>query len=106
MRLRARSDGLADSRRRLLDARSVEPDVPSVGSANWSGLASVSDENLGMYYGRGAVNRYQEHLDYWWYNFPSRRSQLVFGSNARAVYEDGTPVSDGSFDPFAKMAAN
>ncbi|HEX8779552.1 MAG TPA: phospholipase D-like domain-containing protein [Nocardioides sp.] len=76
------------------------------GSANWSGLASVSDENLGMYYGRGAVNRYQEHLDYWWYNFPSRRSQLVFGSNARAVYEDGTPVSDGSFDPFAKMAAN
>jgi hypothetical protein len=79
------------------------------GSANWSGLAKVSDENLGIYRGKRAVNRYQEHLDYWWYNFPSTRSsngRLVFGADQNAIYEDGTPVSDGTVNPFEKLAVD
>jgi hypothetical protein len=77
------------------------------GSSNWSRPGQIADENLGIYHAKGVVDRYQNHLDHWWYSFPSaRRSQLVFGSNERAVYEDGTPVSDGTFDPFAKLASD
>ena len=82
------------------------------GSANWSGLAKVSDENLGIYRQLGPVNRYQKHIDYWYDNFPSSArtgsarttvggDRLVFGSGTDAVYEDGTPVGRGDFNPFA-----
>lgn len=74
------------------------------GSANWSGLAKVSDENLGVYWRKGLTRRYQAHLDYWYENFPSDgQSRLVFGSGRNAVYEDGTPVSTDGVNPFARM---
>jgi hypothetical protein len=86
------------------------------GSANWSGLAKVSDENLGVYRNKGRVLRYQKHINYWYENFPSnggRRmgtservvsdDRLVFGTDEDAVYEDGESVTDGTFDPFATM---
>jgi hypothetical protein len=83
------------------------------GSANWSGLAKVSDENLGIYRNKKRVLRYEKHLDYWYDNFPSggqssrtsaRRiddDRLVFGGGKGAVYEDGESVTGGLFDPFA-----
>ena len=80
------------------------------GSANWSGLARVSDENLGIYRSRRRVLRYEEHLDFWYNNFPrngrststsARRvvedDQLIFGGGDDAVYEDGSKVG---FNPF------
>ncbi|MFC6287527.1 phospholipase D-like domain-containing protein [Nocardioides sp. GCM10027113] len=89
------------------------------GSANWSGLAKVSDENLGIYRSRKRVLRYEDHLEYWYENFPkngtpkagttttARRTtledQLVFGLGPDAVYEDGTSVTNGEFDPFANV---
>ena len=87
------------------------------GSANWSGLAKISDENLGIYRSRGRVNRYEEHLDFWYENFPHTRcsrassrlarrvdsGQLIFGDDENAVYEDGTSVTNGELDPFATM---
>ena len=87
------------------------------GSANWSGLARVSDENLGIYYRSGLTKRYQSHLEYWYNNFPGGGSssgrttarttldddQLIFGSGRNAVYEDGTSVTGGLYDPFAQM---
>lgn len=83
------------------------------GSANWSGLGAVSDENLGLYRKRGVVKRYQRHIDFWYDNFPSSgrtsarattaggEDMLVFGSGSDAIYEDGTPVSPDGSDPFA-----
>jgi phosphatidylserine/phosphatidylglycerophosphate/cardiolipin synthase-like enzyme len=79
------------------------------GSANWSHAGEISDENLGIYRNKAVVDRYQEHLDYWWYNFPSNRSssgRLVFGTDQNAIYEDGTPVSDGTVNPFEKLAVD
>lgn len=90
------------------------------GSANISGLASVSDENVGVYWRPALTERYRGHIDYWYENFPQdrepttanpnglRRSavaqdMLVFGSGANAVYEDGTPYSTTGVDPFAKL---
>lgn len=89
------------------------------GSANWSSMAKVSDENVGIYFAPRQVVRYQEHLDYWYENFPQDGSQkgdttplrrsasgadpLIFGWGDEAVYEDGTPVG---FDPFAGMELN
>jgi len=86
------------------------------GSANWSGLGMISDENLGIYRAKGRVKRYEKHLKYWYNNFPygrtayrsgepgdERAGQLVFGSGANAVYEDGTPVSTDGSNPFATM---
>lgn len=86
------------------------------GSANWSGLAKVSDENVGVYWRPGVVSRYQKHIEYWYKNFPSDGNpriaartksvdddRLIFGSGRNAVYEDGEPVGDGTFDPFAKL---
>ncbi len=74
------------------------------GSANWSGLAKVSDENLGIYRNKGRVNRYEEHMDYWWNRFGGRGARLVFGSGREAVYEDGTSArADGGLDPFARV---
>ncbi len=86
------------------------------GSSNWSGLAKISDENLGIYRGAGRVRRYEKHLDYWYNNFPttSCRSsssaraiagdQLIFGGGRNAVYEDGESVTGGTYDPFAHVA--
>lgn len=91
------------------------------GSANWSGLAKVSDENLGIYWQKRLTLRYEEHLNYWYDNFdrhaaaarsansrfntlgvsPERDQRLVFGSGRNAVYEDGEPVSTDGTDPFA-----
>ena len=89
------------------------------GSANWSGLAKVSDENLGIYRSRKRVLRYEKHLDYWYKQgiwgkrncpttFARRQAEedndrLIFGSDENAVYEDGTSVTGGRFDPFASM---
>jgi hypothetical protein len=93
------------------------------GSANWSGLARVSDENLGIYWNKQRTLQYQEHIDYWYTNFPksepvdgvndvngvtARRStsgsDLVFGTGKHAVYEDGTPYSSTGVDPYANLA--
>ena len=89
------------------------------GSANWSGLAASSDENLGIYWSKHRTLQYQKHLNYWYKNFPKskpsnstdRRSsgfrpepgQLVFGSGKNAIYEDGTPYSTTGIDPYAQL---
>ena len=86
------------------------------GSANWSGLAKVSDENLGIYRSKKRVKRYESHLDYWYgqniwgqSGCATARSaqtlddQLIFGGDEDAVYEDGTSVTGGDSDPFATM---
>ncbi|WP_224121661.1 phospholipase D-like domain-containing protein [Nocardioides mangrovi] len=102
------------------------------GSANWSGLARSSDENLGIYWNKALTLRYQDHLDYWYDNFPksepsdttsngttggngtttARRGavdaqdtgdELVFGSGKNAVLEDGTPYSTTGVNPYAHM---
>ncbi|VXB12531.1 conserved exported hypothetical protein [Nocardioides sp. AX2bis] len=76
------------------------------GSANWSGLAKVSDENLGLYRSKATTQRYQEHMNYWYDRF-SGRARLVFGAGRDAVYEDGTQVSPGgAVDPFARVATD
>lgn len=86
------------------------------GSANWSSLAKVSDENMGIYRGKRAERRYRKHMDYWYKNFPGSagryarsarggEDQLVFGFGENAVYEDGTPVGGPGFDPFRELAA-
>ena len=75
------------------------------GSANWSGLARVSDENVGVYWRKLLTRRYQKHIEYWYNNFPSDgQDRLVFGSNRNAVYENGEPVSDGTVNPFARIS--
>jgi hypothetical protein len=104
------------------------------GSANWSGLAKSSDENLGIYWNKDLTLRYQDHLDYWYENFPesvppddedptdptaspdpgttarlgatSSDDQLVFGSGKNAVYEDGTPYSTTGVNPYAQLDAD
>ena len=89
------------------------------GSANWSGLARASDENLGVYWNKARTLQYQKHIDYWYTHFPSpgttRRTagaattspatsdQLVFGTGADAVYENGTPYSPTGVDPYANF---
>ncbi|GAB2444601.1 hypothetical protein GCM10027062_25730 [Nocardioides hungaricus] len=89
------------------------------GSANLSGLGRVSDENVGIYRRGPLTDRYREHLDYWYENFPkdqatdgvpngnARRAptedMLVFGSGKNAVYEDGTPYSTTGINPYAKL---
>lgn len=94
------------------------------GSANLSGLGAVSDENLGVYRRGPLTDRYREHIDFWYENFPADRGananqvpngtapaarraaaegQLLFGSGANAVYEDGTPYSRTGLDPYAKL---
>ncbi len=86
------------------------------GSANWSGLAKISDENVGIYRNPKRVRRYEKHLDYWYENFPRNGSsagssfarqipddRLIFGGDSNAVYEDGETVTSGRFDPFASM---
>ncbi|WP_340537538.1 phospholipase D-like domain-containing protein [Nocardioides sp. GXZ039] len=93
------------------------------GSANWSGLSAVSDENLGIYRSKRDTLRYQSHIDYWYNRFssgsarqavpqfrgattPPPGERLVFGSDANAVYEDGTPYSTTGVDPYAHMAGD
>ena len=91
------------------------------GSSNWSGLARVSDENLGIYWNKRITLKYQDHINYWYTNFPSSTrsstsngtgvtarqaaagSGLVFGTGKHAVYEDGTPSLTG-VDPYANLA--
>lgn len=83
------------------------------GSANWSGLAKGSDENMGIYRSAKVEATYRKHIDYWYKNFPSRggsarrsagaEDQLIFGFDENAVYEDGTSVTDGEFDPFQEL---
>lgn len=100
------------------------------GSANWSGLAAASDENLGIYWRKNLTRRYEKHIDYWYNNFPrsttsvvnstnptsptdpattlfartaAQADQLVFGAGKNAVYEDGTPYSLTGVDPYAQL---
>ena len=90
------------------------------GSANWSGLAAASDENLGVYWDRDRTLTYQQDLNYWFTHFPTtsgsgtsaaRRTtrvpspdRLVFGTGAHAVFEDGTPYSRSGVHPYAHLA--
>lgn len=93
------------------------------GSANWSGLAKVSDENLGIYWKKKLTKRYESHINHWYNNFdaevaglrrgttrmrtlgaqeaPIDEQRLVFGAGRNAVYEDGERVSKDGTDPFA-----
>jgi hypothetical protein len=82
------------------------------GSANWSSLAKVSDENVGIYRSKDRVRRYENHLDFWYENFPKNGGsgartisddRLIFGGGRNAVYEDGESVTGGLYDPFASM---
>lgn len=97
------------------------------GSANWSSLARNSDENLGIYWSKHRTLQYQEHINYWYTNFPkppqdntndtttdlaARRApttrvagpdDLVFGTGENAVFEDGTPYSLSGVDPYANL---
>lgn len=88
------------------------------GSANWSTSSARSDENLAIFYTKNITKRYEDHLDYWYSNFPgsstsartssvdarSAGQQLVFGSGPNAVYEDGTPAARDGVDPFETMS--
>ena len=91
------------------------------GSANWSTSSARSDENLGVYYTKNRTVRYQDHVNYWYDNFPSDgygrtsarsasggdtggEKQLVFGSGKNAVYEDGTSAAPDGVNPFKKMS--
>ncbi|WP_137294923.1 phospholipase D-like domain-containing protein [Nocardioides dongxiaopingii] len=92
------------------------------GSANWSGLSAVSDENLGVYRSKRDTLRYESHIQYWYGRFgsasartmpsfrgattPPSGDRLVFGSGPNAVYEDGTPYSTTGVDPYANMTGN
>jgi phosphatidylserine/phosphatidylglycerophosphate/cardiolipin synthase-like enzyme len=77
------------------------------GSANWSGLAGVSDENLGIYRNPKTVIRYEKHLSYWFHYGGFSGRPLIFGRGKDAVYENGRPVvTDGGSDPFAKIATD
>lgn len=89
------------------------------GSANWSSSGAHSDENVGVYYTRNLTLRYQDHISYWYENFPGTSSArttarsasgapapeqpLVFGSGLNAVLEDGSPAAPPGVDPFANM---
>ena len=89
------------------------------GSANWSSLARVSDENLGIYWNKALALRYYKHIDYWYTHFPQSRpsnsssarvttrqvtpDQLVFGAGEDAEYEDGTAYSPTGVDPYANF---
>ena len=89
------------------------------GSANWSGLSKVSDENLGIYWRKNVTRRYQDHINYWYLNFATATGsgrtvagartvgaaepRLVFGSGRNTIYEDGEPVSTDGTNPFALM---
>jgi hypothetical protein len=91
------------------------------GSANWSDRSARSDENLGIFWSKNVTQRYQDHLNYWYDNFPhsasssrtnarmatgapaGSSSQLVFGTGPDAVYEDGTPYSSSGVDPYANL---
>ena len=98
------------------------------GSANWSSLARNSDENLGIYWSKQRTLQYQEHINYWYTNFPAPESSnstdpttdpnaarrmpttrvagpddLVFGTGQNAVFEDGTPYSLTGVDPYAHV---
>ncbi len=93
------------------------------GSANWSGLSAVSDENVGVYRSTRDTMRYQEHIDFWYNRFaaqaradqerrapsfrgalePVRGDRLLFGTGPDAVYEDGTPYSTTGVDPYAHL---
>jgi hypothetical protein len=101
------------------------------GSANWSGLARVSDENVGIYWNKHRTLQYEQHLDFWYTHFPQSRAssdtntdpntdpttdpnarpttrvpapdQLVFGTGDDAEFEDGTPYSRTGVDPYAKL---
>ncbi len=94
------------------------------GSANWSNSSAHSDENVGVVYTQGRTVRYQDHMDYWYDNFPGTTSsssrtttegrsaaagdedgqRLVFGSGLNAVYEDGTPAAVDGVNPFATFS--
>ncbi|MCD4534162.1 phospholipase D-like domain-containing protein [Nocardioides sp. cx-169] len=40
------------------------------GSSNISGMATISDENITIMRNRGLTLRYQDHINYWYENFP------------------------------------
>lgn len=68
------------------------------GSANTSGLALHSDETYGYFFNRKRITkRYQNHIDYWYVNFP--RSVPTTLQAARMV-------ATGQVDPYARMKAD
>ncbi len=53
------------------------------GSSNASGVASVSDENVGIVKSRRITRKYERHIDYWFNNRP--RSRVVPGARRSNV---------------------
>ncbi len=76
------------------------------GSANMSGNSKMSDENVAIYHRKGTTLKYQAHINYWYDNFPSTSSRLIFGRGANYVVEgqDGELLARRSaVNPFAHM---
>ncbi|MBB6629031.1 hypothetical protein H5V45_17020 [Nocardioides sp. KIGAM211] len=79
------------------------------GSANLSGLARGSDENLAIYHRRSATLKYQSYINYWYDNFPSggssKSSPLMFGAGPDYVLE-GESASAAQRRPFVNPFAH
>ncbi|WP_141014090.1 phospholipase D-like domain-containing protein [Nocardioides sambongensis] len=74
------------------------------GSANWTGVSKVSDENVGVYRNPRYVKRYEEHLSYWFNRPMFTAAPLMYGRDANAVYENGRRVvTRGNVNPFANV---
>jgi hypothetical protein len=93
------------------------------GSANWSRLSSISDENIGVFWNKGLTLTYEQHLDYWLTHFPPSKpvsstvtrsvggltfqhdgpNRLIFGSGKNAIYANGKPYSTTGVNPYAKL---
>jgi hypothetical protein len=91
------------------------------GSANWSSLAGISDENVGIYYSRSLTLKYQKHLEYWYEHFPRSGTsaassttggtanraispdRLVLGTGEDAFYEGGGRVAPPGVNPYAHV---
>jgi hypothetical protein len=83
------------------------------GSANMSGLSKVSDENVGVYRRKQITMKYQDHINYWYDNFPqtdptpTTSSRLMFGDGANYVLEGESPganrVARSGINPFAHV---
>jgi hypothetical protein len=82
------------------------------GSANWSGLGKISDENLGIYHAKKRVLRYKKHIEYWYGWFARRSARTTSTSFGRQAVADGRMTEDGllfgtapvnGVDPYANV---
>ena len=68
------------------------------GSANTSGLALHSDETYGYFHNRPSLTkRYQNHMNYWYDNFPV---------TTPVTLKVARGIASGEIDPYAKMKAD